>query len=61
MSGNPRRATHAEIGRLGGWVSWASWMPTAADRIRPTVVISDHDDLQALLTNTVRAVPVLAV
>lgn len=34
---------------------------TAADRTRATVVTSDPDDLQALLANTVRAVPVLAV
>ncbi|MGH3821733.1 MAG: PIN domain-containing protein [Pseudonocardiaceae bacterium] len=34
---------------------------TAAERTRATVVTSDPDDLQALLTNTVRAVPVLAV
>lgn len=34
---------------------------TAADRTRATVVTSDPDDLQALLANSVRAVPVLAV
>jgi predicted nucleic acid-binding protein len=34
---------------------------TAADRARATVATSDPDDLQALLANTARAVPVLAV
>lgn len=34
---------------------------TAADRTQATVVTSDPDDLKALLANTVRAVPVLAV
>ncbi len=34
---------------------------TAADRTRATVATSDPDDLQALLANTARAVPVLAV
>lgn len=34
---------------------------TAADRSRATVVTSDPDDLQALLANTVRTVPVLAI
>jgi predicted nucleic acid-binding protein len=34
---------------------------TAADRTRATVVTSDPDDLRALLANTARAVPVLAI
>lgn len=34
---------------------------TATDRTRATVVTSDPEDLQALLANTIRAVPILAV
>lgn len=34
---------------------------TAADRTRAAVATNDPDDLKALLANTVRAVPVLAV
>ncbi|MGQ0773116.1 MAG: hypothetical protein ACT4NY_01635 [Pseudonocardiales bacterium] len=34
---------------------------TAADRTQATVVTSDPEDLQALLANRIRAVPILAV